>query len=409
MVDLEQNIWRDDFPALSQTIRGKRLAFLDSAASAQKPATVLDAVRGAFETQYANVHRGLYTFSQAKTLEFEAVRSKVADFIGAPDVSSIIFTRNSTEAINMVAQSWGRNFLKAGDEILVSEMEHHANFVPWHILKDQIGVVLKFIPVTDDGQLDLSVLPQLVTERTRLIAVTHVSNVLGTINPLKELIALVRKLNPESVVLVDGSQSVVHMNVDVADLDPDFFVFTGHKLYGPTGVGVLYGRKTLLEAMPPWQGGGDMIDYVSRERVSFAPVPAKFEAGTPAIAEVIGLGAAIDYVRTAGIDAICAWEKALYEYALERFADVDGVTMYGMSPHKAGILSFTLEGCPPADVAMILDQMGVAVRTGHHCCMPLMLRYGIEGTIRASIALYTDKKDIDQLVEGLHKARDLLA
>ncbi len=409
MVDLEQNIWRDDFPALSQTIRGKRLAFLDSAASAQKPATVLDAVRGAFETQYANVHRGLYTFSQAKTLEFEAVRSKVADFIGAPDVSSIIFTRNSTEAINMVAQSWGRNFLKAGDEILVSEMEHHANFVPWHILKDQIGVVLKFIPVTDDGQLDLSVLPQLVTERTRLIAVTHVSNVLGTINPLKELIALVRKLNPESVVLVDGSQSVVHMNVDVADLDPDFFVFTGHKLYGPTGVGVLYGRKTLLEAMPPWQGGGDMIDYVSRERVSFAPLPAKFEAGTPAIAEVIGLGAAIDYVRTAGIDAICAWEKALYEYALERFADVDGVTMYGMSPHKAGILSFTLEGCPPADVAMILDQMGVAVRTGHHCCMPLMLRYGIEGTIRASIALYTDKKDIDQLVEGLHKARDLLA
>lgn len=409
MVDLEQNFWRDDFPALSQTIRGKRLAFLDSAASAQKPATVLDAVRGAFETQYANVHRGLYTFSQAKTLEFEAVRSKVADFIGAPDVSSIIFTRNSTEAINMVAQSWGRNFLKAGDEILVSEMEHHANFVPWHILKDQIGVVLKFIPVTDDGQLDLSVLPQLVTERTRLIAVTHVSNVLGTINPLKELIALVRKLNPESVVLVDGSQSVVHMNVDVADLDPDFFVFTGHKLYGPTGVGVLYGRKTLLEAMPPWQGGGDMIDYVSRERVSFAPLPAKFEAGTPAIAEVIGLGAAIDYVRTAGLDAICAWEKALYEYALERFADVDGVTMYGMSPHKAGILSFTLEGCPPADVAMILDQMGVAVRTGHHCCMPLMLRYGVEGTIRASIALYTDKKDIDQLVEGLHKARDLLA
>lgn len=409
MVDLEQNIWRDDFPALSQTIRGKRLAFLDSAASAQKPATVLDAVRGAFETQYANVHRGLYTFSQAKTLEFEAVRSKVADFISAPDVSSIIFTRNSTEAINMVAQSWGRNFLKEGDEILVSEMEHHANFVPWHILKDQMGVVLKFIPVTDDGQLDLSGLSELVTERTRLVAVTQVSNVLGTINPVKDLIAAVRKINPEIVVLVDGSQSVVHMNVDVADLDPDFFVFTGHKLYGPTGVGVLYGRKVLLEAMPPWQGGGDMIDYVSRERVSFAPLPAKFEAGTPAIAEVIGLGVAIDYVRTAGIDAICAWEKALYEYALERFADVDGVTMYGMSPHKAGILSFTLEGCPPADVAMILDQMGVAVRTGHHCCMPLMLRYGIEGTIRASIALYTDKKDIDQLVEGLHKARDLLA
>lgn len=409
MVDLNHNIWRDDFPALSQTIRGKRLAFLDSAASAQKPATVLDAVRGAFETQYANVHRGLYTFSQAKTLEFEAVRSKVADFIGAPDVSSIIFTRNSTEAINMVAQSWGRNFLKAGDEILVSEMEHHANFVPWHILKDQIGVVLKFIPVTDDGQLDLSGLSQLVTERTRLVAVTQVSNVLGTINPVKELIASVRKINPEIVVLVDGSQSVVHMNVDVADLDPDFFVFTGHKLYGPTGVGVLYGRKALLEAMPPWQGGGDMIDYVSRERVSFAPLPAKFEAGTPPIAEVIGLGAAIDYVRTAGLDAIGAWETALYDYAVERFADVDGVTMYGVAPHKAGILSFTLEGCPPSDVAMILDQMGVAVRTGHHCCMPLMLRYGIEGTIRASIALYTDKKDIDQLVEGLYKARDLLA
>lgn len=409
MADLDTNIWRDDFPALSQTIRGKRLAFLDSAASAQKPVTVLDAVRTAFEEQYANVHRGLYTFSQAKTLEFEAVRAKVADFIGAPNVASIIFTRNSTEAINLVAQSWGRTFLKAGDEILVSEMEHHANFVPWHILKEQIGVVLKFIPVTDNGQLDLSELEALVGERTRLVAITHVSNVLGTINPVKDVIARIRARNADTVVLVDGSQSVVHQSVRVTDLDADFFVFTGHKLYGPTGVGVLYGREALLEAMPPWQGGGDMIDYVSRDRVSFAPLPSKFEAGTPAIAEVIGLGAAIDYVRTAGMDAISQWERAVYDYAIDRFSDVPGVAMYGLSPEKAGILSFTLDGCPPADVAMILDQMGVAVRTGHHCCMPLMLRYGIEGTIRASIALYTNKKDIDQLVDGLHKARDLLA
>ncbi|HNQ91631.1 MAG TPA: SufS family cysteine desulfurase [Alphaproteobacteria bacterium] len=408
VAEIDRNPWRSDFSVLNQTMHGKRLAFLDSGASAQKPDVVLDAVRSALADGYANIHRGLYEFSQGKTAAFEAVRRKVADFIGARDAQSIVFTRNSTEAINLVAQSWGRTFLKEGDEIILTEMEHHANFVPWHILKNQIGIVIKYIPVLDDGALDIGALSELLTNKTRLVAFTHVSNVLGTVNPVAEISKIVRKFSSDIKILIDGTQGVVHAPVDISAFDPDFFVFTGHKLYGPTGVGVLYGRKELLDSIPPWQGGGDMIERVTLDGVAFAPVPAKFEAGTPAIAEVIGLGAAIDYLNAIGMDKIAAWEQKVLHYATEKVSAIEGVCVYGTTAGKAGIISFNIDGCPDADIAMILDRCGVAVRTGHHCCQPLMQRFGVEGTVRASIGLYTNKDDIDQLVAGLLKARDML-
>ncbi len=408
MAEINHNSWRSDFPVLAQPMNGKRLAFLDSGASAQKPQQVIDAVTMVYQSHYANIHRGLYEFSQRLTAEFEQVREKVAKFIHAPSTHSIIFTRNSTEAINLVAQSWGRTFLKAGDEIILTHMEHHANFVPWHILKDQIGIVIKYIPLLDNGALDLSVLPELLTKKTRLVAFTHVSNVLGTVNPAKDMIAQIKSYSPEIITLVDGSQAVVHGTVDVTDLGADFYVFTGHKLYGPSGVGVLYGRETILEKMPPWQGGGDMIEQVTLEQVTYAPLPNKFEAGTPAIAEVIGLGAAIDYISGIGMDHIFEWEKDILGYANEKLSQIDGLKIYGTTSDKAGIISFTLKGCPTSDVAMILDQMGVAVRSGHHCCQPLMETLGVEGTLRASIGLYTDKDDIDQLCDAITKAQKML-
>ncbi len=408
MAEINHNPWRSDFPVLSQTMNGKRLAFLDSGASAQKPTQVINAVSDAYQSHYANIHRGLYEFSQRLTGEFEHAREKVASFIHAPSTRSVIFTRNSTEAINLVAQSWGRTFLKAGDEVILTHMEHHANFVPWHILKDQIGITIKYIPLLDDGALDLSVLPDLLTDRTRLVAFTHVSNVLGTVNPVKDIINKVKSFSSEIVTLVDGSQAVVHGTVDVVDLDADFYVFTGHKLYGPSGVGVLYGRENLLEQMPPWQGGGDMIEQVSLDKVSYAPLPNKFEAGTPAIAEIIGFGAAIDYVCAIGMDNISKWERDILNYANEKLSRIEGLRIYGTTPDKAGIISFTVNQCPASDVAMILDQLGVAVRSGHHCCQPLMEELGVEGTIRASIGLYTDKDDIDQLYEAIIKAQKML-
>lgn len=401
-------MWRKDFPALSQPINGKRLAFLDSAASAQKPVSVLDAMDHVYRTHYANVHRGLYDFSQRTTAAFEGVRRKVAGFINAPAPDQIVFTRSSTEAINLVAQSWARENLEAGDEIILTGMEHHANLVPWLMLKEKIGLTIRTIPVTDEGALDLSVLGGLLSDRTRLVAFTHVSNVLGTVNPVAEIVTRVRAFSDKIRILVDGSQGIVHAAVDVTVLDPDFYVFTGHKLYGPTGVGVLYGKKDILDLMSPWQGGGDMIETVTLQSVTYAAAPAKFEAGTPPIVEVIGLGAAIDYVSGIGMERIAAHEHAMLLYACDRLSAIQGVKMYGTTEGKAGIISFTMEGCPPADVAMILDRMGVAVRTGHHCCQPLMARFSVEGTVRASFALYTDKDDIDQLVEALEKARNML-
>lgn len=408
MVGVTQNSFRKDFPALTQTVRGKPLVFLDSGASAQKPQSVIDAMTRAYTEGYANVHRGLYDFSQRKTAEFEEARAKVAKFIGAPSPSNIVFTRNATEGINLVAQTWGRANLKAGDEIILTEMEHHANLVPWHMLRDDIGIVIKYIPVADNGELQDDKILSLLSPRTKLLACTQVSNVLGTVNNINKIKTILSVFNPKIKLLVDGSQAVVHKAVNMVDLDVDFYVFTGHKLYGPTGVGVLYGKKDILDAMPPYQGGGDMIDKVTLGGTTYAAAPARFEAGTPAIAEVIALGAAIDYVTSIGMENIAAWEHELLIYATEKLSSIKGLNMIGTAEGKAGIISFTMDGCPPADVAMILDQMGVAVRTGHHCCQPLMARFGIEGSIRASLGLYNDKNDIDTLYEGLVKAKRML-
>lgn len=408
MVEITDNPWRADFPALSQTMHGKPLAFLDTAASAQKPQVVLDAIQSAYEYHYANVHRGLYDFSQRKTAEFEVVRGKVAEFIGAESKRNIIFTKNTTEAVNLVAQSWGRTFLKGGDEIILTAMEHHANLVPWHILKNQIGITIKYIPVLDDGTLDMEALPALLTDKTKLVSVTQISNALGTVNDVVRIRQMISAYNANILFMVDGSQAVVHAAVDIQKFAPDFFVFTGHKIYGPTGVGVLYGRMDILDAMPPYQGGGDMIERVTLEGSSFACPPTRFEAGTPAIAEVIGLGASIDYIRAVGLNHITKWESEVGRYLDTQLQNISGIKLYGTAPHKAGISSFTLDGCSPTDVAMILDQMGVAVRTGHHCCQPLMHRFGIDGTIRASIGLYTQKSDIDQLVNAIAKAKKML-
>ena len=401
--------FRNDFPVLSKTMNGKPVAFLDTGASAQKPRAVIDAMKAAMDTEYANIHRGLYQFSQVTTAKFEAVRAKVADFIGAVSEKEIIFTRNATEGINLVAQSWGRTNLKAGDEVIISGMEHHANIVPWQLLRDQIGIVIKVIPVLQDGTLDLKSLENLLSPKTKLVSFVHVSNALGTINPASTIIKSVYAYNRNIRILVDGSQAVVHGAVNVSALGADWYVFTGHKLYGPTGIGVLYGRYEVLQSMPPYQGGGDMIERVTFEKTTYKDAPARFEAGTPAIVEVLGLGAAIDYVAAIGMDNIAVHEQHLLAYGLDQLSDIPGLTLYGPAENRAGIISFTADWGHPSDIAMVLDQCGVAVRSGHHCCQPLMDKFGVDATIRASFGLYTNEADIDQLVQGIKKARDLLA
>ncbi len=400
--------YRQDFPVLQAQMNGKRLAFLDSAASAQKPHHVITAMDHVQREGYSNIHRGLYRISQDLTAAFEAVREKVAQFINAKTDKEIIFTRNATESINLIAQSWGRAHLQVGDEIIITEMEHHANIVPWQLLRDQIGIVLKIIPVSDDGVLDLDAFKALLNDKTRLISVVQISNALGTINPVKQIIATAKTYNPAIKTIVDGSQGIVHGTVNVQDIGADFYVFTGHKLYAPTGIGVLYGRYDVLETMPPYQGGGDMIESVSFDHTTYKEPPYRFEAGTPAIVEVIGLGAAIDYLSRIGMDNIAAHENALLLDATARLQDIDGVRIYGQAPHKAGVLAFTLKDTHISDVAMILDQCGVAVRSGHHCCMPLMQRYGIDGTVRASMGLYTNRADIDQFIDAVKKAKEML-
>jgi cysteine desulfurase/selenocysteine lyase len=395
---------RADFPILSQRVHGKPLVFLDSAASAQKPRAVIDAMSHAMETQYANVHRGLHWMSERTSDDYEGVRGKVAALLHAAAREEIVFTRNSTEAINLVAHSYGRGIMKPGQAVLITEMEHHANIVPWQMLRDAHGIELRVAPITDAGELDMGALPGLLADgRVGLVAVTHMSNVLGTYNP----IARITKLAHESgaLVLVDGSQAVVHRAVDVQALDADFYVFTGHKLYGPTGVGVLWARAALLEAMPPFMGGGDMIASVSFERSTYAPAPQKFEAGTPAILEVIGLGAAIDYVNAIGFDAIAAHEAALTEHALARMAGVDGLRVVGTAQDRGGVISFTLEGAHAHDVATLLDRNGIAVRAGQHCAEPLMRRLGLTSTARASFGIYTTAEEIDVLADTLVRVR----
>ncbi|HUT51429.1 MAG TPA: cysteine desulfurase [Alphaproteobacteria bacterium] len=394
---------RADFPILSRTVYGKPLVYLDNGASAQKPKAVIEAVRFCYEEQYANVHRGAHYLSGATTDAFENARVKIARFINAASDDEIVFTHNATEAINLVAASYGRTHLQAGDEIVISEMEHHANIVPWQLLSQEKGLTLKIAPITDDGVLDMEAFAALLGPRTRLVAITHCSNVLGTVTPVKEIVALGHAAGAK--VLIDGSQGIVHAPVDVRDIGADFYVFTGHKLYGPSGIGVLHGRLEVLETMPPYQGGGDMIERVTFEKTTFKEPPHRFEAGTPPIVQVIGLGAAIDYISSFGVETIAAHEHEVLTYANERLADIDGFRFIGTAPGKGPIVSFLVDGLHPLDVATVIDREGVATRVGHHCAEPLMDRLGVEGTLRASIGMYNTKGEIDVLARAIEKAK----
>jgi cysteine desulfurase/selenocysteine lyase len=396
---------RADFPILAEKVHGRDLVFLDSAASAQKPRAVIAAMATAMERQYANVHRGLHWMSERTTEAYEGARDAVARLLNAPDRHEIIFTRNSTEAINLVAHSFGRGVLRPGQAVVISEMEHHANIVPWQMLRDAHGIELRIAPITDAGEIDMAALEALLADRkVGLVAITHMSNVLGSYTPAARLARLAHAFGAK--ILLDGSQAIVHRRVDVQVLDADFYVFTGHKLYGPTGIGVLWARRELLERMPPFLGGGDMISSVSFARSTWAAVPHKFEAGTPAILEAIGLAAAIAYVEAIGYEAIAAHEAALTEHALALLAKIPGLCVFGAAQDRGGVVSFTLESAHPHDVATLLDRQGIAVRAGHHCAEPLMHRLGIESTARASFALYTTQGEVDALAEGILKVRE---
>jgi cysteine desulfurase/selenocysteine lyase len=396
---------KGDFPALAQKVNGYPVAYLDSAASAQKPQAVIDAMTRVMTDHYSNVHRGVYTFGAKTSAAFENARGKVAAFLNAGSDKSIVFTRNATEAINLVAASWGRTFLKAGDEIILSDLEHHANIVPWHFLAKEKGVVLKVIPVLADGALDMAAFDALLSPKTKLLAITQMSNALGTIVPVAEMIAKAKAVGAKT--LIDGSQAVVHCDVDVAALDTDFYVFTGHKLYGPSGIGVLYGKAEVLADMPPYQGGGEMIEHVSFDNVTYKEPPYRFEAGTPAIVEAIGLGAAIDWLAATDKQAIIAHEAMLLQAAEEKLAAAGGVTIFSKAPGRASILSFAMDGVHPHDIATIFDQLGLCVRAGHHCAQPLMKKLGVTATVRASMALYNTMEDVERLAEGIQKVKRL--
>jgi cysteine desulfurase/selenocysteine lyase len=398
---------RRDFPVLHQEIHDKPLAYLDNAASSQHPVQVIEAVAEYYRRDHANVHRGVHQLSQRATDAFEGAREKVRRFINAASEREVIFTRGTTEAINLVAQSWGRANLGAGDEIVISHLEHHANIVPWQLLCQQTGAELKVIPMTESGEIDVAAAREIIGPATRLLAFTHVSNALGTISPVAELTALARAAG--ALVLLDGAQGVPHMRVDVQALGCDFYAFSGHKMFAPTGIGVLWGREELLRAMPPWQGGGDMILAVTFEKTTYNELPWKFEAGTPHIAGAIGLGAAVDYLERLDFAAAAAWEHELLEYGTARLGEVPGLRIIGTSPHKAAVISFTLEGVHPHDIGTIVDHAGVAIRTGHHCAMPVMDFYGVPATARASFAFYNTTDEIDRLAAALQQAREVFA
>ena len=408
MTDKHQN-WREDFPIFQSKMNGKPLVYLDTASSAQKPNAVIDKMTSLMNSHYSNIHRGLYAISQNLTEEYEAVRSKVSRFLNISSDYSVVFTRNTTEAINLVAQSWGNEFLEEGSEIILSELEHHANIVPWQLISEQKSANVKYIPLIEDQELNLEEFKKLLSDKTKIVCVNHISNSLGIINNIQAIIAITKEFNPNIKVLIDGSQSVVHGSVDLSQIGADFYVFTGHKLYGPTGVGCLVAKTSILEQMPPYQGGGDMIETVSFDSSTFKEPPYKFEAGTPAIMEVIGLGAAIDYLSSKNMDDIAEYEHNLLLSASVKMRELDGMRIYADIEGKAPIISFTAEWAHISDIAMILDQCGVAVRSGHHCCMPLMQKFGIEGTIRASFGLYNTMEDIDIFIDGLNKAKKMLA
>jgi cysteine desulfurase/selenocysteine lyase len=392
---------RRDFPALAQQVNGKPLIYLDNAASTQKAQPVLDALAGCYERDYSNIHRGVHQLSVRATTAYEQARVSVQRFIGAPRTEEIVFVRGTTEGINLVAQSWGRASLGPGDEVLLTTMEHHSNIVPWQLVCEATGARVVVVDVDERGQLDMADFSRKLTARTKLVSVVHISNALGTINPVEEMITAAQAVGAR--VLVDGAQAAPHLPIDVQALGCDFYVFSGHKTYGPTGIGALWGRYDLLAEMPPWQGGGDMIDQVSFTETTYAAPPARFEAGTPHIAGAIGLGAACDYLRGVGLDAIAAHEDALLRYATERIVEVDGLNLIGTAERKAGVLAFVIEGIHPHDIGTILDMSGIAVRTGHHCAQPLMERFGVPATTRASLGLYNTQDEMDALISALKR------
>lgn len=398
---------RSEFPILSALVRGKPLVYLDNGASAQKPEAVIDQIKKTYETEYANVHRGVHFMSQKATDAMEAARVKVQAFLNAAEEKEIIFVRGATEGINLVASSWGRSNLQEGDEIVLSVLEHHSNIVPWQIIAEQTGAVIKVVPIDDAGTFLLDEYEKLLSPRTKMVAVTHVSNALGTVVPVADVIRIAHENG--AVVLLDGCQAVPHTPVDVQALDADFYVFSGHKLYGPSGIGVLYGKAALLNAMPPYQGGGEMIDRVTFEKTTYAELPFKFEAGTPHIAGIIALGAAIDYLNGIGFDAIAAHEHDLLEYATERLSGMNSINIVGTAEHKAAILSFNIRDVHPHDVGTILDFDGIAVRTGHHCAQPVMDRFDVAATVRASFGLYNTREEVDALVDGINRVQEMFA
>ncbi|MGU3495714.1 cysteine desulfurase [Xanthobacteraceae bacterium A53D] len=397
---------RADFPALAMEVHGHPLTYLDNAASAQKPVQVLDRMRRAYEHEYSNVHRGLHYLANAMTEGFEAARESARRFLNAASLDEIIFTRSGTGSINLVANSLGQS-IEPGDEIVLSIMEHHSNIVPWHFLRERKGAVIKWAPVREDGSFDFEAFEQLLTPRTKIVAITHMSNVLGTVTPIKDIVRAARQVGAK--VMVDGCQACVHMPVDVRDLDVDFYAVTGHKLYGPTGIGLLYGKRDLLAQMPPYEGGGEMIGEVSEERITYAAPPHRFEAGTPPIVQAIGLGAALDYMDLLGRDAIAAHEHDLSVYAHEVLGGMNSLRILGTAPGKGAIIAFEMKGAHPHDVATVIDRYGVAVRAGTHCAQPLLARYGTTATCRASFALYNTRADVDRLAAALVKAQDLFS
>ena len=398
---------REDFPVLKQKVHGKPLVYLDNAATAQKPLAVIAAIRKFYEVDCANIHRGVHELSQRSTAAYEQTRIKVKQFVNARAKNELIFVRGSTEGINLVASSWGRKCVKTGDEIVVSAMEHHSNIVPWQMLCEEKGARLRVIPIDDRGELFMEEYVKLLGPRTRMVAVTHVSNALGTVNPVREIVELAHKAG--ALTLIDGAQAAPHMKVDVQALDADFYAFSGHKMFGPTGIGVLFGKAKLLNAMPPYQGGGDMIRTVTFEKTTYNELPYKFEAGTPNIAGGIGLGAAVDYVNHVGLDKIAAYEHELLIYGTAALLQVPGLRLIGTAREKAAVLSFVMEGIHPHDIGTVLDRMGIAVRTGHHCAQPVMDRFGVPATTRASLAFYNTMAEIDALAAGLRKVKEMFA
>ncbi|MCA9732237.1 MAG: cysteine desulfurase [Deferribacteres bacterium] len=404
-MDIEK--FRKDFPILQQKVHGKPLVYLDNAATSQTPKIVIDAIQEYYLKYNSNVHRGVHRLSQLASEAYEETREIVQDFLNANSVQEVIFTKGTTDGINLLASSIGRGLIREGDEIIISAMEHHSNIVPWQIMCEDRGAKLRVIPINDDGEIIFEAFEGLLNERTKLVSIVHTSNSLGTVNPLREIIDLAHKKGVP--VLVDGAQAVPHTKIDVQDLDCDFFVFSGHKVYGPTGVGVLYGKKAWLEKLPPYQGGGDMILNVTFEKTKFNELPYKFEAGTPNIADVIGLGVALNYVQKIGYDKISAWENELMWYARNRLQEIDGLRFIGNAKHRAGAISFVIENVHPHDIGTILDREGIAVRTGHHCTQPVMQRFKVPATTRASFAFYNTKEEIDQLINALHKVIEFFA